>query len=91
MDMFRDRVAVITAASGIDLALAEALARKGMRVALLDVRCDAVMAAATAVGTLGRSAAYNAYSTNPIDRASREYARVASWIRRFDGMTAWKR
>ncbi len=48
MDMFRDRVAVITAASGIDLALAEALARKGMRVALLDVRCDAVMAAATA-------------------------------------------
>jgi NAD(P)-dependent dehydrogenase (short-subunit alcohol dehydrogenase family) len=54
MDLFRDRVAVITgAASGIGLAMAKAVAREGMHVALLDVRRDAVLAAATAVSVLG--------------------------------------
>ena len=54
---FQGKVAVVTgAASGIGLASAKAFAREGMDVALLDVRAEAVEAAAEQVRAPGRRA-----------------------------------
>jgi 3-hydroxybutyrate dehydrogenase len=55
--MVQDRVAFVTgAASGIGLAIAEAMAAEGARVALSDMREDAVRAAAEGLARQGREA-----------------------------------
>lgn len=57
MNEFKDRVAVVTgAASGIGFETARAFAALGMRVALLDLRADAVARAADAIGETGADA-----------------------------------
>jgi NAD(P)-dependent dehydrogenase (short-subunit alcohol dehydrogenase family) len=54
MHEFRDKVAVITgAASGVGLSIAKRVAREGMQVALLDVRQEALTAAAQEVAAGG--------------------------------------
>jgi 3-hydroxybutyrate dehydrogenase len=56
-DLVKDRVAFVTgAASGIGLAIAQALAEEGAKVALSDMREDAVRAAAEGIAKGGREA-----------------------------------
>jgi 3-hydroxybutyrate dehydrogenase len=57
MGLVQDRVAFVTgAASGIGLAIAQALAEEGAKVALSDMREDAVRAAAEGIAKGGREA-----------------------------------
>jgi 3-hydroxybutyrate dehydrogenase len=80
----QDRVAFVTgAASGIGLAIAEALAGEGARVALSDMREEAVRAAAERIAGQGREAVGLACDvtseqqlTGAIDEAARRFGRV---------------
>ena len=57
MQDFTGKVAIITgAASGVGLGCARAFARAGMRVALCDLRADALEAAVASVRALGAEA-----------------------------------
>jgi len=84
MGLVQDRVAFVTgAASGIGLAIAQALAGEGAKVALSDMRADAVRAAAEGIAQGGREAMGVACDvtsepqlTKALDAAAERFGRV---------------
>ena len=82
--MVQDKVAFVTgAASGIGLAIAQGLAAEGARVALSDMREDAVRAAAEGIAGQGKEAIGVACDvtseqqlTKAIDAAARRFGRI---------------
>jgi 3-hydroxybutyrate dehydrogenase len=82
--MVQDRVAFVTgAASGIGLAVAEAMAAEGARVALSDMREEAVRVAADGLARQGREVAGftcdvtdEKQLTGALDAAARQFGRV---------------
>ena len=83
-DLVKDKVAFVTgAASGIGLAIAQALAEEGARVALSDVREEAVRAAAEGIAKGGREAigvdcdvTSEAQLTRALDVAAERFGRI---------------
>jgi NAD(P)-dependent dehydrogenase (short-subunit alcohol dehydrogenase family) len=76
MQEFKDRTAVVTgSASGIGFETARAFARLGMRVALLDIRADAVKRAAESIRSAGADAIgieVDVTDQTSVDNASRQ-------------------
>lgn len=71
MQSFEDRVAVVTGAgSGIGRATSEALARRGVHLALVDVRPEGIEETARAVRALGRDASTHVADVADVGRVA---------------------